>query len=177
MPLTPMNRLSRRSVLAGFAAAGTSACVSISGRTPTWPPLVDLSAERLERITVCSRPFRPGGPRIEAETFAGKLLVHNYGHGGAGWSLSWGSSERAADLAVADGAPDRAAVIGAGALGLTTARALPMRGVAVTLYARELPEETRSMRATGSPVRSIASPRPSTSLHVPSAAARRAPAG
>ncbi len=37
--------------------------------------------------------LRPGRPtvRLEAEQWApGKLLIHNYGHGGAGVTLSWG---------------------------------------------------------------------------------------
>lgn len=32
------------------------------------------------------RPFRVGGPRIEAEEIDGKLILHNYGHGGSGWA-------------------------------------------------------------------------------------------
>jgi D-amino-acid oxidase len=40
--------------------------------------------------------LRPGRPsvRLEAERPApGKLLVHNYGHGGAGVTLSWGCAD------------------------------------------------------------------------------------
>jgi D-amino-acid oxidase len=40
--------------------------------------------------------LRPGRPtvRLEAEQWApGKLLVHNYGHGGAGVTLSWGCAD------------------------------------------------------------------------------------
>jgi D-amino-acid oxidase len=35
------------------------------------------------------RPWRPS-VRLEAETLDGRMLLHNYGHGGAGVSLSWG---------------------------------------------------------------------------------------
>jgi D-amino-acid oxidase len=35
------------------------------------------------------RPYRPG-VRLESEPFGGGVLWHNYGHGGAGVSLSWG---------------------------------------------------------------------------------------
>ena len=55
--------------------------------------------DRLFRITVCLRPFRAQGPRIEAERIGDKLVVHNYGHGGSGWSLSWGSSALAIERA------------------------------------------------------------------------------
>lgn len=100
------------------------------------------------RITVCTRPFRPAGPRLEAETVDRKTLVHNYGHGGSGWSLSWGCAAEAAALALSD-RPQSVAVIGAGAMGLTTALRLVETGVGVTIYARELPMESRSARATG----------------------------
>ena len=35
------------------------------------------------------RPYRPE-VRLESEPFDGGVLWHNYGHGGAGISLSWG---------------------------------------------------------------------------------------
>ncbi len=100
------------------------------------------------KITVCTRPFRGEGPRIEAERLGDKLLVHNYGHGGSGWSLSWGSAARVVPMALAGGAREMA-VIGCGALGLTSAIALQRAGARVTIYARDLPSATRSARATG----------------------------
>jgi D-amino-acid oxidase len=36
------------------------------------------------------RPARHGGPRVEAVTVPGGKIVHAYGHGGAGMTLSWG---------------------------------------------------------------------------------------
>lgn len=45
--------------------------------------------------------LRPGRPaiRLEREELpGGTLLVHNYGHGGAGVTLSWGCAEEAAEL-------------------------------------------------------------------------------
>ena len=45
------------------------------------------------------RPFRPR-VRLEAEPPGpGPLVVHNYGHGGAGITLSWGCAREAAALA------------------------------------------------------------------------------
>lgn len=100
------------------------------------------------RITVCTRPFRPAGPRIEAERFGEKQVIHNYGHGGSGWSLSWACAEDA--VALANPMPGQSiAVIGAGVIGLTTAIRLAEAGAAVTVYAKDLPHETRSARATG----------------------------
>jgi D-amino-acid oxidase len=43
---------------------------------------------------VCVRPARDGGVRIEVEQLRdGRRLIHNYGHGGSGFSLSWGCAE------------------------------------------------------------------------------------
>src|SRR6185295_11952987 len=57
------------------------------------PPLAPIRAhkDRLFDITVCLRPFRAAGPRLDTEMIGDTLVVHNYGHGGSGWSLSWGS--------------------------------------------------------------------------------------
>ncbi len=47
--------------------------------------------------------LRPARPlvRLEAEQAAGVTVVHNYGHGGAGVTLSWGCAQDAAALALA----------------------------------------------------------------------------
>ena len=100
------------------------------------------------KVTVCTRPFRPAGPRLEVERFGEKTVVHNYGHGGSGWSLSWGCAAEAAILARSQGHREFA-VVGAGVIGLTTAIRLAESGARVTIYASELPAETRSARATG----------------------------
>ncbi len=97
---------------------------------------------------MCTRPFRREGPRIEAERFGDKLVVHNYGHGGSGWSLSWGCASLVVPLAMGEGVRE-IAVIGCGAMGLTSAISLQRAGARVTIYARDLPATTRSARATG----------------------------
>ena len=106
------------------------------------------STERITAITVCTRPFRPQGPRLDVEQVSGKTVVHNYGHGGSGWSLSWGSSAIAVEKALASG-ERRIAVIGCGALGLTSALLLQRAGAQVTIYTKELPPAVPSARATG----------------------------
>jgi len=116
-------------------------------KPPALLPL-KLTEDRLMRITVCTRPFRTMGPRLEADRLDDKLIVHNYGHGGSGWSLSWGCAAEAVSIARSGGA-DTFAVIGAGVAGLTTALRLVETGADVTIYAKEFPAEARSARATG----------------------------
>ncbi len=134
----------------GLGATGVAGCVSPGASRFVVPPLAPLrmQADRITRITVCARPFRAAGPRLDVETVANKRVVHNYGHGGSGWSLSWGSSTIAARKALEGGTRD-VAVIGCGALGLTSALLLRRAGARVTIYTRERTPETRSARATG----------------------------
>ena len=109
---------------------------------------LDASTSRISAITVCTRPFRAEGPRLDVEQIAGKTVIHNYGHGGSGWSLSWGSADIAAQKALATGTRD-IAVIGCGALGMTTALTLQRAGARVTIYAKDMPPNVRSSFATG----------------------------
>jgi hypothetical protein len=109
--------------------------------------------DRIFKITVCTRPFRAIGPRIEAERVGDKLIVHNYGHGGSGWSLSWGSGAEALEITLAGRDPSNTdiAIIGCGALGLTAAILAQRAGArSVTIYAKAGPAESRSFNATGS---------------------------
>ncbi len=104
--------------------------------------------DRIFDITVCLRPFRAQGPRLDVEQVGHTRVVHNYGHGGSGWSLSWGSSTVAVKRAM-ETSPREIAVIGCGALGLTSAILAQNAGAKVTIYARETVPDARSSRATG----------------------------
>lgn len=150
-PLQPLRRQCLQ-LAAGALAIGSGRTLAADGRADFAPPLplvpMQARADRLIDIAVCTRPFRPQGPRIELQRLHGKAVVHNYGHGGAGWSLSWGAAQRAVALALAAGARDLA-VVGCGAIGLTTARVAQDAGLAVRIYARDLPQDTASTAATG----------------------------
>src|ERR1700753_3799355 len=58
-----------------------------------------VSMDRYIRSTVGLRPHRDIGFKLEKEKLGNKVLVHNWGHGGSGWSLSWGTSELAIRMA------------------------------------------------------------------------------
>ncbi|MES2495876.1 MAG: FAD-dependent oxidoreductase [Pseudomonadota bacterium] len=141
---------------AGLGAAGLlgPGRLLAQAAAPVFDPIGAITpiraiADRIFRITVCLRPFRATGPRIETERVGRKLVVHNYGHGGSGWSLSWGSARLAIAQAMAS-SPREIAVIGAGALGLTAAITAQRAGAKVTIYAKERFPDVRSARATGS---------------------------
>lgn len=149
----------RRRVLGGMGAAmllsGLNGCAADrlgrkAGSAPSQLKLAPIlaQADRITRITVCTRPFRAQGPRLDVEVVGSKSVVHNYGHGGSGWSLSWGSSAIAVGKAMTLGERN-VGVIGCGALGLTSALLLQRAGANVTIYAKELPPNVRSSLATG----------------------------
>ena len=137
----------------GTAAIGTllSGCAGRPAR-PTQPthclPPVRVSTDRIIRTAAGLRPYRAEGFVVRAEPIGEKRLIHNYGHGGAGITLSWGSSNLATSLGLQDH-HGPVAVIGAGVMGLTTARLVQEAGFPVTIYANALPPHTTSDVAGG----------------------------
>ena len=129
---------------------------------------VKVARNRIIREVVGLRPYRSAGFVVETERLGKKLLIHNYGHGGAGVTLSWGTAALALDLArpflqttgtppstrrrisknSSRKTPTRFAVLGCGVNGLSTARLLQRHFQdgpgTVTIYARDLPPETTS---------------------------------
>lgn len=98
------------------------------------------------------RPFRNGSYRLDAETISRKFIVHNYGHGGCGITLSWGCAAKVRDIVKAHlvGTNDaKVAVLGAGVMGLTAATRMLDLGLAVTIYLDRKPLETTSSKAGG----------------------------
>ena len=139
--------IDRRALIAGGASLIAAPALARAWK-PACPYPVNASPERLIRTVVGLRPFRPSGFRVEREALGSKVVVHNYGHGGGGITLCWGTARLATDL----GLPDHAgpvAVIGCGAVGLATARLCQEAGRAVTIYAAALPPETTSNIAGG----------------------------
>lgn len=108
-------------------------------------PAVKVDPARIIRTVVGLRPFRPSGFVVRSEQIGSKKIVHHYGHGGCGVTLSWGTAHLAVDEAVeGEVAGGDYAVIGCGAVGLATARLLQRRGGRVTIYTKDLPLQTVS---------------------------------
>ncbi|MEP6738502.1 MAG: FAD-dependent oxidoreductase [Chryseolinea sp.] len=107
-----------------------------------------ISQDLLIKETVGLRPFRKNGFRIEKEQFGSKTIIHNYGHGGSGWSLSWGCAQLVLPLVQSTNERE-IGVIGSGISGLSTARTLQDSGYKVTIYTKALPPYVTSSKATG----------------------------
>jgi len=147
----------RRDFLRG--AAATSAALIAARSTFAFETKrnfapVKVARNRIIREVVGLRPYRPSGFVVAAQRFGSKLLVHNYGHGGGGVTITWGTASLAVDMArdflIAHKTPRPAhfAVLGCGVSGLSTARLLQRRFQngpgTVTIYAKGLPPDTTS---------------------------------
>lgn len=64
-----------------------------------------INFDQITQVHSGIRPFRPDGPRIEADEIPTNSsrqslrVVHNYGHGAHGWTLGYGSAEDAVNIA------------------------------------------------------------------------------
>jgi D-amino-acid oxidase len=121
-------------ILGGTRLAGQiDASGDWTGETPVGPtiaidglavprPIVELNRDLIMSVTGidigawrktaavgyrCVRSEACGGVRLEAEALGNKLLMHNYGHGGAGVTLAWSSAIRVGQLLATDHDPGR----------------------------------------------------------------------
>jgi glycine/D-amino acid oxidase-like deaminating enzyme len=154
------NSATRRAVLkalgAGALVASAAACAPVPMASPKYArpysrkPFAapKVSMDNVIRVITGHRPYRPKGFVVRSEDMDSKLIVHNYGHGGAGISLSWGSSALAVRETLGR-KPGSVAVIGSGIMGLTSARLLQDAGWDVTIYTRDVYRHTTSNVAAG----------------------------
>lgn len=62
--------------------------------------VLKIPPPRIIATRVGLRPYRKSGVRVEAGSMAdGRRIIHNYGHGGAGFTLSWGCARNVLRLA------------------------------------------------------------------------------
>ncbi len=108
-----------------------------------------LNKNNLGQRIVCYRPMRQGTPAMFIETEDGKVIAHNYGHGGSGWTLGPGAAKYVVDLALKNSGAilktkqSPIAVVGAGAIGLFTALELMNQGhTNIIIYADQFDKLT-----------------------------------
>ena len=71
----------------------TKAIVAECGR------VLEIENPQVLRERVGLRPFRKSGVRLETEKLSdGRTVIHNYGHGGSGFTLSWGCAREVLSL-------------------------------------------------------------------------------
>jgi glycine/D-amino acid oxidase-like deaminating enzyme len=113
-----------------------------------------LGAESIAGV----RPHREDTYRLRRLEKQGKFIIHNYGHGGAGITMSLGCAERVKRYVkdIIDENPGAAsegiAVLGGGVMGLTAARALAnayFPGIKIDLFTKKTYAETTSHKAGG----------------------------
>ncbi len=163
---------SRRHLLLGAAAAAGGAAFPAFATPPRHLrngeilPGPDFSLLRESApYLIGIRPHRTGGVRLELEeqpieTPSGKkYVIHNYGHGGGGITLSWGCASIVTELVGKllarlrqSQQPPSIAVLGTGVIGLTVATELRRRWPTLPLkiYAKDLDiRSTTSFMAGG----------------------------
>ncbi len=65
--------------------------------------VLGIEPPRVLDVRVGLRPFRRSGICLRADRLRdGRRVIHNYGHGGSGFTLSWGCARAVLDLAKAD---------------------------------------------------------------------------
>ena len=124
----------------------------MSSSSATILPTPDFNWDPVARPPIAGlRPYRDQTYRLEHEVVGSKFVVHNYGHGGAGITLSWGCAHEVVDIVRSRGlsANDSIAVLGAGAMGLTAASLLLALNLKLTVYAKDFPPHTTSNVAGG----------------------------
>ena len=148
--------INRRQILQSMAALPLlTSCVTTNQKytgnyTPSGSRLrrVNVSEDRIIRSIAGLRPFRSKGFVVRAEKMDDKVVIHNYGHGGGGITLSWGTSHLAMELA-SQTQYKRCAILGCGAAGLSAARLMQNAGWEVNIYAKDLPPNNTSNVAGG----------------------------
>lgn len=109
-----------------------------------------LLRENIIGTNVGIRPFRKTGVRIESEWLNEKLIVHNYGYGGSGMTLSFGGALEVLEiLGHHQISSKRVAILGGGVVGMALAYDLLLQGYEVHIYAEDWSPNLTSNVAAG----------------------------
>lgn len=133
---------------------------SITPATSSTPEIRKINPPKLEKKhlgkhIVCHRPMRQGSPKMHVENLGNKIIAHNYGHGGSGWTLGPGAAKYVIGLVQANMQKNNLAkgtpivVVGAGALGLFSALELVEQGYKNVTVMAESFENLTSHNAGG----------------------------
>jgi D-amino-acid oxidase len=111
-------------------------------------PAPQLTDDQFLRAVCGLRPCRHGGLRLETESMGSQRVIHHYGHGGCGVTIAFGTTPIVMDhVAEETDTLEPVAVLGAGVVGLVTARALARKGHPVRIYAGRVGTDTTSVIA------------------------------
>lgn len=125
-------------------------CVFLCSAEHVYLKTPNISRENIIGIITGIRPYRKTGVRLEIEVLQDKLIIHNYGYGGFGITLSFGgSSEVLKILNNQKHSSKTVAVLGAGVIGLTTAYDLLESGYEVHIYSEKWNPNLTSNVAAG----------------------------
>jgi D-amino-acid oxidase len=132
----------------GISLAKTSIALRAGELLPE-PDFTALHPERTHWAGI--RPHRKGGARIELESApistanGEKYVAHNYGHGGCGITLSWGSAAKMVQLVTPlvnkiSQEKMTVAIVGSGVIALTTATEILRQWpqISLSIYAKDL---------------------------------------
>lgn len=101
-----------------------------------------LAEHHVGKRILCHRPMRRGSPAMYVENINDKIIAHNYGHGGSGWTLGPGATAYVIKLLQNEISKnyiqkeEPIAIIGAGIIGFLSALAMLNQGYTdITIYA------------------------------------------
>ncbi len=126
-------------------------CVSLFSAEHVYLKTPNISRENILGTNAGIRPYRKTGVRLEAEWLQDKLIIHNYGYGGSGLTLSFGGAKEVLEILDKQKVSSKiVAVFGAGVVGLATAYDLLEKGYKFALYSEQWNPDLTSNVAAGS---------------------------
>ena len=126
-------------------------CASLFSAEHVYLKTPNISRENMVGTNTGIRPYRKTGVRLEVELLRDKLIIHNYGYGGSGLTLSFGGSNEVLEILNDQKISSKTvAVLGAGVVGLATAYDLLEKGYEVHIYSEKWNPNLTSNVAAGS---------------------------